>query len=153
MVMKLKQIFLLLFFVLIQHYQSLNVLKWPSCDLLSLQGPELVWPIYPSLEKFKKSKNRGCNKNPDQQSLGAAVRLVNQIKNWQKGQGALVWPLPGDPRLFYTRMNKMVRGQVSRIPWYGIMVLKPVGEALSQAIIRLKEYTNVRLIRLWKLEC
>lgn len=46
----------------------------------TLKGLKQIYSIYPSLENFK-VRGRGYNEKPDQQSFGAAVRPVNQVKD------------------------------------------------------------------------
>ena len=86
--------------VLTQHYWRLGGSKGHLAGRLTLTGPKQMHSIYPSLEKLQNPRGRIYNEKPNQQWLGAAVRLINLIKDWQKNLGPLAWPLTGDLRPF-----------------------------------------------------
>lgn len=66
--------------VVIQHYQSFGGPQGTPVGPPPLKGSKQVCSIYPSLEKLEKPRGRDHNEKPDQQSLGATIRLINQGK-------------------------------------------------------------------------
>lgn len=92
---------------------SRDDLFWvPSWEITRTQAASNT--IYLCSEKFKKSKGTNHYEKPDQQSLRAVVRQINQDENWQKGIAPLAWPLTGHNRA----QNRGRRWEVSRTPWY-----------------------------------
>lgn len=66
--------------LLLWYYKRLDGPKWSRVGPPTLKGLKQVCSICPSLENILKSEAEITEK-PDQQSFGAAVRLVNQVKD------------------------------------------------------------------------